>query len=170
MPVTFPLTTVFTDGAIHYAAEHYELRDAINELDTRVTDAQDDATQALAEIAALLEPIYHLTYFRAGAMTDARVLFIHTFSVPVTFPGNMSGAYGSNSVAPADVTYTFDVQKNGVTAGTIVMTNANNAATFTTSGGTPLAFAAGDVIKVVAPTPAGAHPSDVAFTLPGVRV
>jgi hypothetical protein len=170
MPVVFPLTTVFTDGAIHYAAEHYELRDAINELYTSVTDAQNDATQALGEIAALLEPIYHLSYFRAGAMTSARVLLIHTFSVPVTFPGNMSGAYGSNSVAPVDATYTFDVQKNGASVGTIVMTNANNAATFTTTGGNPVAFAAGDVMKVVAPTPVGAHPEDVAFTLPGVRV
>ncbi len=86
----------------------------------------------------------------------------------VTFPANFAGSYFSAS-ANATGTTVFDVQKNGSSIGSVSIAAGGTTATFTTTSGTSKAFAAGDVLSIIAPASADATLADPGFCFAGTR-
>jgi len=110
---------------------------------------------------------FDATAFYPGVPTNSAKVLRVPIARAVTFAGNFSGSYGKASVASTG-TATFDVQKNGSSVGTVVFTSSATA-TFTTSGGTSVSFAAGDVLGIVAPASADATLADIGIVLAGTR-
>ena len=73
------------------------------------------------------------------------------------------GVLGTATTAQTD----FDLQKNGVSFGTMRFAAAATVATFISAAGAT--FAAGDILKVISPNPADATAADLGFSLAGTR-
>lgn len=86
----------------------------------------------------------------------------------VSFAANFAGSYFT-ATANATGSTVFDVQKNGVSVGTVTIGAGSTTATFASSGGAAQAFAAGDVLTILGPATADATLADPAFTLAGTR-
>jgi len=82
------------------------------------------------------------------------------------FPAGLTGSYAKSEVA-ATATATFSILKNGANIGSIVWGAAATVATFTFS--TQQTFAAGDVLKIVAPAVVDTTLADLGITLVGSR-
>lgn len=104
---------------------------------------------------------YDIGFFVADVMTDAEIVAtlvaVRAFTIPASATGSQSKA---QTASTGNVT--FDLQKNGVSFGTFRF-NISATATFTVASAT--SFAAGDVLKVVAPATADATLADVAINL-----
>lgn len=85
----------------------------------------------------------------------------------VAFPDDFAGSYGMASVA-ATASAAFEVQKNGVSIGTITFAAAATTATFATSGAS-VSLVAGDILSIIAPASPDATLSDPGFALAGTR-
>lgn len=104
---------------------------------------------------------YDLGFFIADTMTDAeivaRLVAVRPFTIPASATGSQAKA---ESASTGNVT--FDLQKNGVSFGTVRF-NVSDTASFTVASAT--SFAVGDVLKIVAPATADATLADVAINL-----
>lgn len=112
------------------------------------------------------EIAYAVPFGFATAPAASEMLLLHVFAEAVTFPASWAGAAGRIGTNPA-AAFTLDVQKNGVSVGTISVTTSGVIAYST--GGTAVSFAAGDLLTVVGPTTADTAIANCAFTLPGTR-
>ncbi len=83
-----------------------------------------------------------------------------------TFSAALSGSAGTLNVAATAQT-DFDVQKNGVSFGTIRFAAAGTVASFISASGAT--FAIGDILTVIAPASADASASTLGFTLVATR-
>lgn len=106
---------------------------------------------------------YHVGLYLSGTYTASRVLAKFVCPVAVTLAASLAGSYAKSEVA-ATASTVFSVEKNGASIGTITFAIAATTGTFAGAGG---AFAAGDVLSVVAPatpdaTLAGLHTTLVA--------
>lgn len=79
-------------------------------------------------------------------------------------PADCAGSVGHADVV-ATATATFSIEKNGSPVGTVVFGTVDNEPTFTTSGGLPVTFLAGDILTLITPTPQDATLAEVAITL-----
>lgn len=99
--------------------------------------------------------------FVSGSPTANQFVFsfvaVRAFTTVASFTGSRAAA----SVA-ATASTTFGINKNGVQFGTIVFAAAATTATFT---GTSTAFAAGDVLTIIAPATPDVTLANVAITL-----
>lgn len=132
--------------------------------------------QALQDLAGLTPTNYTLTgdgavaapaYVSgswAGSPGAGQVVERYIFATPVTFPAGLGGSYGSAGAA-ATAAAAFAVAKNGTNVGTMNFAAAATVATFTMA--TATAFAGGDVLTIVAPSPADATLANLAWTLSG---
>jgi hypothetical protein len=105
-----------------------------------------------------------------GKPAASQPVIIYTCAgAPITFPANFTSpsAKGSVGVNPT-ATATYTVQKNGVTAGTIVISTLGVFA-FATTSGLPFTLNIGDRFTAIAPGTQDATLSDVGFTLLGTR-
>lgn len=102
-----------------------------------------------------------------GTPPSSQVMLLVTFARAVTFSANFSGSVGSAGTNPT-ATASFTVAKNGTSVGGVSISTSGVAA-FTTTGGSALTFAAGDVLKVTAPSSADATLANVAITFIGTR-
>lgn len=107
--------------------------------------------------------VYDVGGFVPGAPDDGATVFIHAAARAISFPANFGASKGKCLTNPTS-TAAFDVKKNGSSIGTISI-NTSGVFTFTTSGGTAQSLAVGDVLTVIAPSPADATLADVAYTL-----
>jgi hypothetical protein len=82
-----------------------------------------------------------------------------------TIPANMAGSQASVGTNPA-ATYVLTCLKNGVSFGTITI-GTSGIASFATSGGAAVTFAAGDLLTVQAPSTVDASVARVRFTIKG---
>lgn len=121
---------------------------------------------------------YDIASYVPGVLTASQDVLGHPFSKGVTFPANFGAYLGRTTVARSKVaataSTTFKVQKAASATptafsdvGTIVFAAGAAVATFTTSGGTALTFAQGDVIGLVAPVSADATLAGVSVNLVG---
>jgi hypothetical protein len=88
------------------------------------------------------------------------------FAINVTFPAGLGGSVGKLKVA-ATSTMVFDIQKNGVSFGSVTFAAGGTIASFSASA--PASFASTDILELVAPAisdPTGIKP---AITLSGTR-
>jgi hypothetical protein len=97
-----------------------------------------------------------------GQPQPGQICLLYTAVVPLTFPANFAGSYGSVGVNPT-ATCIYTVWLNGASVGTITVSPAG-AFTFSTSGFT---MNPGGRLTATAPDPMDATMSDVAVTLVG---
>lgn len=79
-------------------------------------------------------------------------------------PANMSGAV-LDMLSPATAYFQLVLQRNGQNVGTITVNPASSGATFATTGGTAVRFAAGDKLTVRAPAVVVQSAKDFGFIL-----
>lgn len=109
---------------------------------------------------------YDIGAFCAGAPGVSEVLLRFVATRAFTLPSSLADSQvkaGAAATASTD----FDVQKNGSSIGTISFAASGTSATFTFSS--PVAFAAGDILSIVAPASQDATLADISFTLAGSR-
>jgi hypothetical protein len=125
-------------------------------------------------------PRYIVAAFAPGVPTASQTLLMHTFSKAVTFGANFAAYLGHASqargTAAATASTVIAVQKataaapgTFAAAGTITFAAAGITGTFATSGGTPITFAAGDTLALVAPASPDASFAGFAATLAGME-
>jgi hypothetical protein len=78
----------------------------------------------------------------------------------------LTGSVASAGTAATGST-TFDLQKGTTSFGTVVFSAAGTTGTFTSASGAT--FAAGDVLRIVAPATADATLADISISLMGTR-
>ncbi|MEA3242332.1 MAG: hypothetical protein U9Q19_02690 [Pseudomonadota bacterium] len=109
---------------------------------------------------------YFVSGFLPGKPAVSAISLVHVFAVATSFPSGLTGSQATGEAAATAQT-DFDVQKNGVSVGTIRFAAAGTTATFIMASTT--AFAIGDKMQIIAPGTQDATLSDVAITLNGTR-
>jgi hypothetical protein len=109
---------------------------------------------------------FDLTAFYPGVPTASAIVTRVPVARAVTFPASLTGSYGVASVAATAQT-DFDVQKNGVSAGTVRFAAAATTATFIAAS--PIVLAAGDILTLVSPGTPDATLANVGIVLAGTR-
>jgi hypothetical protein len=111
-------------------------------------------------------PVCDVVFAYPGAPPNAVTFSLVIFARTVNFAANFAGSQGYCGAAPsASATYTF--YKNGVACATAVI-NTSGTFTFSTTGGAPVSFAAGDKLTVLTPA-TDLTLSSVTMTLAGTR-
>jgi hypothetical protein len=118
-------------------------------------------TYVASQIATV--PVVPAAFYPGTPTASALILYL-PFAVAVTLPANLAGSYVKAKTA-ATASTAFDVQKNGSSVGTITFAASGSAATFSTTGGAAVSFAAGDVLSIVSPATPDATLSDIGFSL-----
>lgn len=98
----------------------------------------------------------------AASQVVARMPAVRAFTLPV----GLTDSQG-NALVAATATTDFDIQKNGLSIGTMSFAAAATSATFTFSSA--ISFAAGDILAVVAPATPDATLAGVSFVFAGMR-
>jgi uncharacterized protein DUF2793 len=101
-----------------------------------------------------------------GAPTASLILLHHVVARTVIFPASLTGSQGKAGTAATAQT-DFDIQKNGSSVGTMRFAAAGTSASFIMAS--QQTFAAGDILKVIAPATPDATLADITFTLAGTR-
>lgn len=131
-----------------------------------VEEALDDLFSALGDIQDLGTPLDPAFFFAGGTGDeDRRVTYVATrpFDLPTSLTGSQTYA-GTAAAATAGVTFTL--QKNGSPIGTVAFAAAASTATFTFAS--PVSFAVGDRLSVLAPADLDTI-EEVSITLKGTR-
>lgn len=110
---------------------------------------------------------FDVTAFYPGVIANGAVILRVPVARAVSFPDDFAGSYAKASAAATAAT-PLDVQKNGVSVGTIAFALGATTATFITSG-TAVTLAAGDVLSVHGPATADATLANVGVVLAGTR-
>lgn len=108
---------------------------------------------------------YRVGFFFTTTPTTSEVLLLHTFHDAVSFLDDFTGQFSGDVGTNPTSSFAMDIQKNGVSVGTITV-GTGGAITIATTGGS-LAFAAGDQIKIVAPVSADATCANFSGTFKG---
>jgi hypothetical protein len=109
---------------------------------------------------------YDVAFFAAGTPADNGIIGTFVATRAFKLLDDFAGSRGHCVVNP-DSTATFTVQKNGVTIGTVAISNVG-AFTFATTGSAVESFAVGDRLTLIAPTPQDASLANVAISFFGI--
>lgn len=125
------------------------------------SDGSDTITVALSG--------YSIAPFFTSTPSASEVLSLHVAAEAFTIPANFAtpNSVGNCETNPT-ASFAIDVQRNGVSIGTITI-STGGVFTFATTSGTAKAFAVGDVLKLVAPATPDATCANVAITIRGSR-
>lgn len=113
-------------------------------------------------------PPYVVTSGAISRPLGGETLLIHIFSESIEFAADFAGSRGFAGTLPTANT-SFSIRKNGTPVGGILITTTGTV-TFTSSGGDPVSYEAGDVMTIVAQDPADLTIANVAFNLRGIRL
>lgn len=108
---------------------------------------------------------YRYGGFAVAGVSASEVLMDHVVTLAHTLAANFANSKASVGTNPA-ATWAADVQKNGVSIGTLSI-STGGVVTFTTSGGTSKSFVPGDVVTLIAPAVADASIARLRFTFEG---
>lgn len=111
-------------------------------------------------------PPYDVGAMVSGAPDASAVCLRYKFPREVTFAAGLSPSQGVAVVA-ATADTDFDIQKNGLSVGTMTFAAAATDATF--DMGSDTVFDVGDVLTVIAPISPDATLSDISLVLSGTR-
>lgn len=111
---------------------------------------------------------YLLPYGFSPTPNSGEVLLISVFADDVLFPINFSGSVGYVTTNPT-ASFAMDVQKNGVTVGTVTV-GTDGSVSFATTGAVEVTFSSGDAMTVVAPATVDATIADCGFTFKGGKL
>lgn len=106
-----------------------------------------------------------ISWFFTSAPTSSEVLAIYVAAEAITLADDFAGSVGTCGTNPT-ATFTLTVRKNGSSVGTIAI-STSGVFTFTTTGGA-VTLAAGDVLRIVAPSGVDGTVANVAATLRGI--
>jgi hypothetical protein len=118
---------------------------------------------ALNDATANDERVYG---FLAGKPANSGKLLRIPLAHAVIFPINFAGSVAKAS-ANATASTAIDIQKNGVSCGTLTFALGAAVGTFVTASGVAQSFAAGDVLALIGPAVADTTLADIGFTLVG---
>jgi hypothetical protein len=93
---------------------------------------------------------FEVSFYDVGPAANNDVIFAYTFVRAVQFPNDFAGSYGGCESLDAETVVVL--KKNGASVGSITYTVGLGATPVTTGGA--LAFAVGDILRVVAPADA----------------
>ncbi|MGH8520137.1 MAG: DUF2793 domain-containing protein [Gammaproteobacteria bacterium] len=133
--------------------------DGLTTATTRVL-TPPDADITIGDNAYLAGAMYN------GAPTASLIMLHHVVTRQVIFPSGLTGSQGKAGTAATAQT-DFDIQKNGSSVGTMRFAASATSATFIMAS--QQTFAAGDILKVVAPATPDATLANLTFTLSGTR-
>lgn len=122
---------------------------------------RDNITVGTAAAASGDEYLVHMTF--QGTPGAQGFMGGHIFDDAVTFPIDFEGAQGAVQTAPAS-TYTVSIRRDDVEVGTAAIATTG-VYTFDTTGGTTVAFTAGQKMTFIGPDSGTA--ADFCMTLPG---
>src|SRR6266850_3184565 len=108
---------------------------------------------------------FDLGFYFEGVLTNAEAVARYVFNRSVTFVANLTGSHASADTASTG-TVSFTLKQNGSSVGTVTFT-ASATGTFTFAS--PVTFASGDVLQIVAPATADGTLANVAINLAGTR-
>lgn len=111
-------------------------------------------------------PPYDVGAMVTGVPDADAVCLRYQFPREVTFAAGLSPSQGVADVAATSET-DFDIQRNGVSVGTMTFAAAASSATFSMASET--VFEVGDVLLVIAPSSPDATLADLSFVLAGTR-
>lgn len=136
-----------------------------------VAYAQDEAATFVYTddgwLKIIIQVPFQIGLFCVEAPEDDEVILGWCFAHAAVFAGNMAGSIGAVETNPT-VNFCALVKKNGTNVG-LINIGTNGVVSFTTTGGAAVSFAAGDVLKVVAPASADTTIAGITVTLVGTR-
>lgn len=106
--------------------------------------------------------------FYPGVPTASAYLYRGKLARAVAFAADFAGGQFA-ATANATASTVFDVQKNGASVGSVTIAAGTTTATFASSGGAAVNFAAGDVFAVIAPATPDATLANPSITFAGTR-
>jgi hypothetical protein len=119
-----------------------------------------------AGVLSWVPPPYDVVGFFATAPGNGELITRVVFNRAVTMATNLTGSQGFLGTATT-LTTTFDLQKNGVSFGSMTFTGVGaTVATFTS---TAASFAAGDRFEIVGQNPADASAANLSYALRATR-
>jgi hypothetical protein len=128
----------------------------------------DGATfQIVAEVAVSASIPYDIGGTLAGIPTGGSVVLRYPLPRTVRFPAALANSRGIAGTA-SGATATFSIRKNGTQFATMQFAAGVTTPTFTAA--TLTDFAAGDVLTIIAPSPADSTLADIGFALAGIRL
>jgi hypothetical protein len=104
--------------------------------------------------------------FINGKPLTSQVIHLHSFALQVVFSAGLIGSVGKSLIAATAQT-DFDIQKNGVSIGTIRFASGSTIPSFIMANTTT--FDIGDYMMVIAPAVPDATLADITFALMGKR-
>lgn len=117
------------------------------------------------EFGTVRAPTVQVSTFQNPEPTASQIILRYITPEAWTLPANMVGSGINVGVAPT-ATATLNVLRNGVSIGSIGITTGP-AYSFSSVGGTAVAFAVGDILDVVAPATPDATLAEIALTFTG---
>ena len=123
--------------------------------------------QIVAETAATTSIPYDIGGTLAGVPTGGSIILRYPLPRAVRFPASLTNSQGIVGTA-SGATATFSIRKNGTQFATMQFAAGISTATFTAATATD--FAAGDVLTIIAPSPADSTLSDIGFSLAAIRL
>ncbi len=123
--------------------------------------------QIVAETYAGVSIPYDIGSTLGGIPTGGSIILRYPLPRAVRFPAGLPNSQGVAGTA-SGATATFSVRKNGTQFATMQFAAGISTATFTAATATD--FAAGDVLTIIAPSPADSTLSDIGFSLAAIRL
>jgi hypothetical protein len=123
-------------------------------------------TNLVALAASAVGGLYDIGLFIPGQPAASAMVFQFVVPRAIALPVNLAGSLAKAGTA-ATLAAAFTLRRNGSNIGTIDFAGGSTTATFALAGGA--AFAAGDVLEILAPSPQDATLADVSITLMASR-
>ncbi len=123
-------------------------------------------TSLVGLAASAVGGLYDIALFIPGQPAASAMVFQFVVPRAIALPVNLAGSLAKAGTAATSAA-AFTLRKNGSNIGTVDFAPAAATATFALPGGT--AFAAGDVLEILAPSPQDATLADVSITLMASR-
>jgi len=124
------------------------------------TNTPEDSGVAKDNVMLIDDSRYDLQTFFAGSPTSSQLVVRFLAVRDLTLPTNLTGSACYAGVAALAST-TFDIQKNGVSVGSLNFAASAQTATFTFAS--PVTLAATDRLDIIAPGSADANLADITF-------
>jgi hypothetical protein len=105
---------------------------------------------------------FDLSFFIAGTVGSAEMIWKLVAAQPFYLPANLTGSVGDAEDAAA-ATHAWDIEKNGITVGTVNWAESATTPTFTLA--TQVDFLTGDILTLIGAGGGDASLADIALTI-----
>lgn len=168
------IVAAIADGTISVSTTDTNWNDIVNYIKlykvitgtTSITSYEDHRTMITATYATFP---WDLALYTSSMPTSAQIMMKVKLPRAVDFSADFAGSTSADAEVAATAQAIFSIKKNGAEVGTLTYPAAGVTATFASTGGAAVSFAANDVLSVHAPTPADATLSGISICLKGTR-